>query len=380
MGMSRCCCGCRVIEYTNDRQDPYTIIHGNWTAINHGIETSDNGAKILFNKTFDPDQSWSETITITINITTPITGTPIEMFNIQLIGGDSYVTYGNNGYMDYLELYDVRSVDDLVKCATLDGLRGDTNYISNRYSFSFTLCWNGSVLTVSFRAGTNPNPSGISSLQSSTTYVPTGNNFGFYVKNIHPNVTSVQFTNFYLDKISDGVTNIRCAACAEHCCLGPIPSLVLELSSSGSMDTNSDPYVECIADCNLLTGTFILSEDSVGQWVGINRFGTFWCSGDIECQWLYTSDYFNVDCIYVIGYPYTYTGTWRYVIIATITADGNGNRMLLISIYKSVASVGLEIVRFFTLTITPCIDWTNWIDLDIYDVDDCSTTARIKAL
>lgn len=362
------CCCCTAISPSAD----YDECSGTWSAGTevNGVLTSSNNAKILFLRELT-SQPWRAVVTVKVK-----TSGAGATWEVRLIGGNEdpgtgfcdgngvYLTWGYDADGEYFVLHDTRYPFDTTDCGTPIAAGSQTT------TRTLQLCWDGATLTGSWI--------GIAVgkfLAASQSITPPGTRFGFATGTLDANVVSVEFYDFNLYYVPDGLgSRSRCESCPpDHCCLGPVPAeLIFEVSgfNSEALGMVIDPTL-CHANCTDISGTFYVA---AAQGASID------CGGGLTCLWIggpYTE---SAPCDPFMGFP-TANQTWFWYITVEITSDGSGNRMILVTIYSYNLST-ITIVRLYALTNDPCVDWTSWINLTKYD-GTCDLgiygVARIKA-
>lgn len=198
--------------------------------------------------------------------------------------------------------------------------------IFSTFSERLNLCWDGATLT-----GWLTN-----SLKIASQDVSVGSMAGFGVTTL-TSMDAVNFKEFTLTKAEVGA----CENCAEHCCIGPVPTeLTLEISN---VDLETITFIGgCHLDCSELNGTYALAS------VGSNDDDRF--DSDGTCRWTLFFDAPSDNC-----------GDRPLKIVVSTTISGG---VITINVVITQNLGAQQQVASFTATTTvPCDEWTGWIDL-----------------
>lgn len=384
------CCECAPVIPSDAA---YEVCKGAWVAGAHtnGRKTSSTNAKILLLPPFAPTTVWRAKVSVEV-ITNAANATwevKLIAANEQLDNGTGTGTGTNSGYCGGTGIFLIWGQD-------IDGeyfVFHDSSYpfdhtcgspISGAGTFrrDLMICWDGTYLT----AGWSDTPLTTWTQIATTEGIPIGydgnpgDRFGFATSSFNSGVTSVEFYDFTVHESNRVIVvggDIPCGPCTVHCCKGPVPSeLILELDlglkTGTGTDANFDLVTSCLSSptgryqdlCADITGTYILS---VGA-----------CGGGVECGWGELHLESGV-CSGFADKPYTVGIT---AVITAATIGGVLRRIILVQV-SSVDVLGTYIACFRAIVDEPCVDWTDWIDLEAVICPSgssaCLGVGRIKA-
>lgn len=353
MDIARCCC-CDVIK----PDFPYEEIAGTWSAGTqpNGRQTSSNDAKILFDATLDPSIPWRAKVTVKATCSTTT-----ATWAVRLIGGNEdpgtgyldgdgvYLRFGFDAGGEFFDLHGATMPADTSTCSSGSGWPGTSPGSSRSITETLQLCWDGVELTAKWGSITVGK-----FLQAPLGTEPIGDRFGFATETLGAGTTSIEFYDFHVYYVPDADGGrAACEDCpTNHCCQGPVPDeLVLEVSFQSENITMVTDPTRCRGNCTNLDGTYYLS---IGD-----------CQGSLTCQWDQGANTESAPCDPLFpGFPGG-SQSWLWYISATMTTVG-GDRAIVFTFYSTSTNPG-TMVRLYALLDTPCIDWTDWIDLTKLD-------------
>lgn len=383
--ISRCCCGCEIIE---DGTAAATVCTGTWSNPSSGkYRPSGANAVRLYDSTGAGSRPWIATVQFDV----AASGSPASV-GARLIGGasdcDNYVfcewrvVDGGSNSVQFRLGQVVAGVETILAEAprTLGATTGGCAAYEESLTWSgtksriMTLCWDGAALIADL-ALAPANTGYTKRLQSNDATVP-GSRAG-YASGAYSSISTLDFYNFALS-LSHSDTKADCEACPVHCCLGTVPDeLIFEMSGIGSELIDVSDMVNgtsaCYFDCELFEGTWYLEHST--------------CPGDSGCQWgLLVDDSYYLDCG-CVGLGLCDDVLFTYSITAQIVTV-SGVRYIQVSF--GITSYGLGSTNStWTLgvwraaTDDPCEDWSDWITLTKYSGVYCTfsgytPTVRIK--